>query len=491
MIALLVLLVVSAERADAGVEDSGLISRAATTTSAAYCPGEYADDFSTLPARVRDLEQRQPAYTFCVRTRATYECPSYDSEGNLRRTRKTAVAHGTAFAYQVQNGETLLLTNHHVAEWPVVTDDEHHVDDVPAGCKRVSDSLKLVDNDSDDYDPDDITLTKIVSDPQLDMAVLKARSVLPTLPWKIGRSAGLRERNIVDIRGFPLGAFKATNEGKVISAYDRDEYHDWSHDDFVIDALLSQGNSGSPVLAMSCKTGEFELVGVFHAGYTRGSALNVVVGIEQIRDLMTTLKRSPKRDTTPPADTQGRVGLVAGLRATPQLFFPFGASTALASVRDDGAIVFEVLNRDFPLRSHPVLVVEDLPAATGEFGALGRVWFGNASGLKRYTRADLDAEAQGVLVRALDALRRDAQATLTFQSVDRDAGASRERHDQVARLERALRKTAASHLELSQLALDAAERLAPVYGELPAPLFEAMTPRPAPAVDAGAIGGPL
>jgi serine protease Do len=316
--------------------------------------------------------------------------------------------------------------------------------------------------------------------------------VLPTLPWKIGRSAGLRERNIVDIRGFPLGAFKATNEGKVISAYDRDEYRDWSHDDFVIDALLSQGNSGSPVLAMSCKTGEFELVGVFHAGYTRGSALNVVVGIEQIRDLMTTLKRSPRRDSAPPpADTQGRLGLMAGLRASSSAYFPFGGSTALASLREDGAVVFEVLNHDFPLRSHPVLVVEDLPGAPGEFGALGRVWFGNALGLKRYSRSDLDAEAQGLVVRVLDALRRDAQATLTFQAIDREAGASRERHDQVARLERALRKTTASRQDLSQLALDAAERLAPVSGELPAPLFEALTPRPAATSDAGATGGPL
>jgi serine protease Do len=490
VIALLAVVVATVQGADAGVEDVWPGGRGGV--SGAYCPGEYADDFSTLPARIRDLEQRQPAYTFCVRTRATYECPSYDSEGNLRRTRKTAVAHGTAFAYQVQNGETLLLTNHHVAEWPVVTDDEHHVDEVPAGCKRVSDSLKLVDNDSDDYEPDDISLSRVVSDPQLDMAVLKAHSVLPTLPWKIGRSAGLRERNIVDIRGFPLGAFKATNEGKVISAYDRDEYRDWSHDDFVIDALLSQGNSGSPVLAMSCKTGEFELVGVFHAGYTRGSALNVVVGIEQIRDLMTTLKRSPRRDSAPPpADTQGRLGLMAGLRASSSAYFPFGGSTALASLREDGAVVFEVLNHDFPLRSHPVLVVEDLPGAPGEFGALGRVWFGNALGLKRYSRSDLDAEAQGLVVRVLDALRRDAQATLTFQAIDREAGASRERHDQVARLERALRKTTASRQDLSQLALDAAERLAPVSGELPAPLFEALTPRPAATSDAGATGGPL
>ena len=115
------------------------------------------------------------------------------------------------------------------------------------------------------------------------------------LPWKIGRSAALRERNVVEVRGFPLGAFQATNVGKVVSAFDHDSYHEWDHDDFVVDALLSSGNSGSPVLAVSCRTGEFELVGIYHAGYAEGSALNVVVGIDQVRDLLTTLKRTPGR----------------------------------------------------------------------------------------------------------------------------------------------------------------------------------------------------
>ena len=49
----------------------------------------------------------------------------------------------------------------------------------------------------------------------------------------------LRERNVVDVRGFPLGAFKATNLGTVISTYDHDDYKEWDHDDFVIDALLT------------------------------------------------------------------------------------------------------------------------------------------------------------------------------------------------------------------------------------------------------------
>ncbi len=327
----------------------------------AYCAGEYAEDLSALAPRARQLEQQIPAYTFCIRTVATYECPSYGADGNLTRKRRKVSAHGTGFAFRQQSGETFLLTNQHVAEWPAVTDDEHTVEDVPAGCKRVSDSLKIVDSSSDSYERDDVPLTRVVADPQLDLAVLKTKGTLPVMPWKIGHSAGLKERAVVDVRGFPLGVFKATNVGNVISAYDHDGYHDWDHDDFVIDALLSTGNSGSPVFAVSCKTGEFELVGVYHAGYTRGSALNVVVGIDQARDLMTTFKRSPRpsAEAATQLDQSARALLTAAGQQTLEPLFPFGAVTAAVRTRRDGTLFYELLNRDFPLRAYPTLVLED------------------------------------------------------------------------------------------------------------------------------------
>src|SRR5205814_156345 len=129
---------------------------------------------------------------------------------------------------------------------------------VPVGCKKVSETLALVDDENDTYGRDDVALTRVVTDPQLDVAVLRARGDIPIMPWKIGRSSALTERNLVEVRGFPLGAFRATNIGKVISTHDHDEFGDWDHDDFVVDALLSAGNSGSPVLAISQATGEYE-----------------------------------------------------------------------------------------------------------------------------------------------------------------------------------------------------------------------------------------
>ena len=475
-----------------------LVPRLAAAEKNGRCTGEYADDMAQLAPRARAFEQQpQAQYSYAVRNTATYECLSYGPDGSVRRARKKAILHGTGFGYRRSGNETLLITNNHIAEWPPVTDDDHTVDGVPAGCKKVGEVLKIVDNESDAYEADDVALTKVVSDPQLDVAILRAHAVLPTLPWKIGRSAALRTRNVVEVRGFPLGAFQATNVGKVVSAYDHDDYREWDHDDFVVDALLSPGNSGSPVLAVSCKTGEFELVGIYHAGYARGSALNVVVGIDQVRQMMQSLKRTPK----PKTDEVGALGgrersrLVEAARGQTEPFFPFGNLAAVARPRSDGAIVFEVFSREFPTKSQPILVLEDLPplGATGGFGEVGRVWFGGAQGLKAWNRADLDADAQAQVARLTEALRRDALAAFAYRMAAHDAHSSRERFEKAATLERALSHNAALRRDLSSQLGDLAERLSPHGKDMAAALADAfapaaVTPAAAPAAAQAAPG---
>ncbi|HYX90646.1 MAG TPA: serine protease [Myxococcaceae bacterium] len=460
----------------------------APPAGAAYCPGEYADDYAALLPKARELEQQLPAYTFCIRTVATYECPFYGADGTLRRKKRRVVAHGTGFAYRQQGGETFLLTNQHVAEWPAVTDEDHPVEDVPAGCKRVSDTLMIVDKESDSYDLDDIPLSRVVVDGPLDVAILKARAPLPVLPWRIGHSAGLKERNVVDVRGFPLGVFKATNVGKVVSAYDHDTYKDWDHDDFVVDALLSPGNSGSPVLAISCKTGEFELVGIYHAAYTRGSALNAVIGVDQIRDLMTTLKRVPhaKSETSASLDGAARARLVAASKSTLEPFFPLGNMIAAVRVRDDGVLFYELLNKDFPHRAYPILVLEDLPAADSDgFGLPGRVWVGGRRGLKLYARSELDADTQSQLARLLDGLRRDSVASYELRTADQEGSTTREKFERTERLEKALQKISAAYADLAQTAFDLSERLGPQRGD-PAVTMSALLLSPPPIAEAAA-----
>jgi serine protease Do len=281
---------------------------------------------------------------------------------------------------------------------------------------------------------------------------------------------------VVDVRGFPLGAFHATNVGKVVSAYDHDDEKDWDHDDFVVDALLSPGNSGSPVLAVSCRTGEYELVGIYHAGYTGGSALNAVVGIDQVRDLMTTLKRSPRLrvESSQGPDLRDRTRLAEESRSVTEPFFPLGSLPASVRARPDGALVFEVLSRDFPLKSHPILVLEDLPPQRPDaFGELGRLWFGGPQGLKVYARAELESDVQGQVSRILDGLRRNALATFSYRGAARSALSSRERFEQVVRLERALKRMTHGQRELTQLAADLGDRLGPHGVDVPVHISDA------------------
>jgi S1-C subfamily serine protease len=465
--------------------------------AAPYCEGEYADSYSALSPKARAFEQSlQKKYTYCVRSTAVYECLSYGGDGNVRKSRTSVSAHGTAFAYRQQAGETLLLTNEHVVEWPDVTSEARAVEGVPTGCKRVKDTLSIVENEADHYDRDDIPLSKAVVDPQLDLAVIKSKAQLAVMPWKVGRSAAVRERDVVDVRGFPLGVFNATNMGKVISAYDRDEYKEWYHDDFVIDALLSQGNSGSPVLAISCKTGEFELVGVYHAGYSRGSALNVVVGIDQARELMNDLRRTPRRvldGTAASLDALARARMMkrAEVSATP--FFPFGSRTAAVFPRADGTLLFTLYEEDFPRRVHPLVVLEDLPldSATEGFGRVGRVWFGGERGLLERPRAEQDAELQQQLARLLDGLRRDATLAFSYQDSLPTSDESRQTFDTSARLGKTLDRTIVAHRDLSDTAAELAGRFAPDEAE-PATRTESVlkNPPPPPAIHLGRNGSP-
>src|SRR6185503_17444610 len=164
------------------------------------CTGEYAEDLSARSPRARSIESATSAYSYAVRTSATYECVSYGIDGNLRKSRSTARAYGTAFGYRRDGADTLLLTNEHVAEWPAVTDDDHAVEGVASGCKKISDALRIVDDDHDDYAADDIPLTRVVVDPVLDVAILRAHARLEIIPWRIGKSSALVARNVVQVK---------------------------------------------------------------------------------------------------------------------------------------------------------------------------------------------------------------------------------------------------------------------------------------------------
>lgn len=434
-----------------------------TTPGGPFCAGEYAEDLAAMSTHARGMESASAPYSYAVRTTATYECVSYNSDGDLKRTRWNTRAHGTAFGYRQDGGDTLLLTNHHVAEWPAVTDDDHPVDGVPGGCKRVADALKIVDDDHDDYAADDIPLTRVVSDARLDVAILRARKKLTVIPWKVGKSAALAARTAVEVKGFPLGQFHATNVGKVVSTYDHDVSGERDHDDFVVDALLTSGGSGSPVFAVSCRTGELELVGIFHARYAGASALNVVVAIDQVRPMMATLKRTPRvKDRSLELDASARARLVSAVMRDPDpAFFSLGASIASVAVRGDGSLVFAVFPSDFPRTTRPVLAIEDVAEPDpASFGTLGSTYFGSPTGLVRYAPGATELELQAQLARLLTALRTNALATFDYREALRSGThiTSRAAYDQLAGKKRVLERLLATQKEATQATLELASR---------------------------------
>src|SRR5712691_2803248 len=322
---------------------------AAVQASPPLCAGDYADALPVEKANAILDAVRQP-FVFAIRSTATYEHVYYGRDGKLRRAYLRSVVHGTAFAYRVVNGETQLVTNEHVASQPEVTDDEHSVEGVAAGSKKVREQLKIVRDENDDYEPGHVHLTRQLVDPQADIAVLKAKKQMPVMPYRLGRSASLRPGNLVQVRGFPLGAFAALNTGKVVNPLTSDNERSWNHNDFVVDALLNSGNSGSPVFAISCRSGQPELVGIYHAGYADAAALNAVVAIDQLREELDTLK-VPKREVGAHSEitAQDRDKLVKQLFAEPthSLTFPFGGRSIIATLIDPQTLRFSVLDDDF------------------------------------------------------------------------------------------------------------------------------------------------
>jgi serine protease Do len=439
-------------------------SRLSATTVLA-CDGEYSDSLQAQTPRNRELDRGpQSQFSYLVRSTARYECPFFGPDGKLRRRRVQASELGSAFAYEQSGGETYLLTNEHVAAWPEVTDTIHRIDGVPEGCKRVEDKLRIVRDERDDFEPGQVALTRVAVDPLLDAAILKANQKLTVIPFKIGKSAGLRQGNMVEVRGFPLGVMQAVSSGKVVNPYDRDQEQGWDHVDFVIDALLSEGNSGSPVLAVSCKSRQMELVGIYHAGYKGHGALNVVVGIDQLVDFMKKKKRVPRALADaglPGAPTAAdRVRIKEALASGTLPLFDFGGLFMHAEFADD-ALLYQIYSRQFPLDDRRVVVIEDKPPTeknAGAFGELGRLWVLSPSGWREWPQTELGTDEHELLLRVADSVRLQILHTVDYRRALANPNSPDERR-KGRDLSRVLARDIPIARDLAANLLDTAERL--------------------------------
>ncbi len=449
-----------------------------------YCIGPYANDLVALAKEARAQEEKT-RYTFCVRSVATYQCAYYAGDGSLASRREVKSAHGTAFAFRREGPWTYFLTNEHVIEWPFVTGKETPVEGISNGCKRIAQKVYIVDDENDVYSRDDQTLERVIIDPELDVAVLKAQVKVDVIPFSLGQSAALRVGNAVRVRGFPLGAFQAVHGGKVISAREADHDGKWDHVDFVIDAQLSTGNSGSPVLAVSCKTGKLELVGIYHAGYIHGPGLNVVVGIDEFRDLMTTLKARPRRKLAvglSAADRKAIESAVRNGRLTP--LFPYGGHVVGLRVTGDGRFLYDVYPKRFPLVDWRLVVIEDLTASG--FGRIGRVWFGSEQGLAERGFSELEPAEQSLIANLVEALRRHIHHVQQFRAQEPAARKSRAGLERLQQIEKEIGRGQGARAAQARALADLAGNYAPAVGKglplsvtvSPAPAAKPVTARP-------------
>ena len=311
--------------------------------------------------------------------------------------------------------ETYLLTNEHVAVWPEVTDSRHQVPGVSEGCKRVEAKLRIVQDEQSEEEANQIPLKLVASDPRLDAAILKAPQPLTVLPHRIGKSAALRQGNAVEVRGFPLGLLHAVNTGKVVNPYDVDLEQGWDHVDFVIDALLSEGNSGSPVLALSCRTGRLELVGMYHAGYKEASALNVVVGIDQLRDFMTRKRRIPRASSDGPVlSAAERRRLEERLASGGLPLFQFGGPDGGGRTDRRTACATTCTGGSSPSTSGGWPSSRTAPRPSS-FGELGRLLVRGEGGWREAGQGELGEDDRDLLARVADALRLHMLRVLEYR----------------------------------------------------------------------------
>ena len=368
---------------------------APASASRAPCPGRYADSLTTMTAGARERESRASAdWVHCIRATAVYERVSYRRGGKLAHEYVTKVRHGTGFSYRRRGAETLVATNEHVVDFPEVTGDGQEVEGVPPGARRVRTELRIVANEAEPDSPEQPLLHQVLADEALDIAILAVREPLPLMPYRFGRSADLRVGNAVLARGYPLGAFPAANAGRVIGVAQRDVERGWSHEDFAVDALLNLGSSGSPVLAVSCETGEPEVVGVYHAGYRNAQGLNVVIAVDQLRGSLDELRApAPRLSLSEPAGDPAEARAVI---ARGPVIFPFGGR-AVRAERQGDSTSFSVLDPTFPLSTRIELTVVDRGAsADGRAAELRAALWEQLALVLRFRAAESPAEARRV-----------------------------------------------------------------------------------------------
>jgi serine protease Do len=174
------------------------------------------------------------------------------------------------------------------------------------------------------------------------------------------------------------------------------------------------------VFAVSCRTGELELVGIYHAGYKDAQGLNVVVAVDQLRELLET-GRASRREARGEAAPDRR-SLVARVRAAPApVLMPFGDRAVRVTADAAGAVRFELLDAEFPLSSAVQVVLVD---RDGDLAEPSAIVLPRRFGDRELAWASLDPALRDPGQRLYDALWRQLAHVVAFRDAEA-RGASR------------------------------------------------------------------
>ena len=144
----------------------------------------------------------------------------------------------------------------------------------------------------------------------------------------------------------------------------------------------------------------------------------------------------------------------------------------------DGALLYHVYGRQFPLDDRRLVVVEDLPK-TAAFGELGRLWVLGPTGWREWPPSALGADERDLLARVGDTIRLQVLHTLDYRHALANPGSPDERR-RGREVSRTIARDVPLARDLATSLLETADRLSSAGREAAAATAAPSAP-PAPA----------
>ncbi len=230
------------------------IAAAATIFTAPSCTSVYqAVETQQQISRESALEDILRSVV-CLRNTSVY----VNQDSGERTTRSTF---GTGFVYKREDGWTYLTTNEHVGKQTEKEVVQNFFNPEPEIWNKVSEEVSIVDNKFDKDKKDDILLSVVRSDTELDTIVLKTKTPLHVAhSYRIGTIQEHVGDQVYAI-GYPLGLTKAVTKGIISNPSVKLEGTDHT----MMDMTTQPGQSGSPVFVRGTDN-ELYLIGQMRMG---------------------------------------------------------------------------------------------------------------------------------------------------------------------------------------------------------------------------------